>query len=228
MRLPRRASFGRLSSWPSGRPRIQQPDSGRIRERCSLLSCCTVTTARRLYRSDMAAQTLDEPRSHRARTILRLAREDTPRTQQELAEAAGVSRQYVALVLRRYAPHVRTRGKQPPAPAAIATCAWCGYPFEQERPSTKYCSVKCAAWARVEIQRARADHRGDAIGQRAYAARRASPATPWREIAAEVGAASAHSAHLGAKHYAIRRALPWPIRKGRVPSAMSRDRPLRS
>ena len=163
----------------------------------------------------MGVKTLDEPSSRRARLILQLATEGPPRTLRELADAAGVSHQRVSQVLRRYAPHVRTRGNPPPAPPVIATCAWCGYGFEQERRSTKYCSITCAAWARAEKQRAGTEHRGDAIGQRAYAARRASPATPWREIAAKVGAANGHSAHLGAKFHAIRRGLPWPIRRAK-------------
>ena len=161
----------------------------------------------------MVSKTLDEPRSHRARTILRLASESPSRTQQELADAAGVSRQFVAQVLRRYAPHVRTRGRPPPAFPVTVACAWCGYDFTREERRTRFCSTKCAARARTERQRAEADARGDAIGLRAYAARRASPAKPWREIAAEVGAATAHAAHQGAKHYAIRRGLPWPIRR---------------
>lgn len=162
-----------------------------------------------------AAKTLDEPRSPRARLILRLAGESPPRSRRELAEAAGVSRQYVEQVLRRWAPHVRTRGRPPPASPVVVACGWCGFDFTRQERRARYCSVTCAARARTERQRAEADARGDAIGQRAYAARRASPGTPWRDIAAEVGAATAHAAHQGAKHYAIRRGLPWPVRRKR-------------
>ena len=162
----------------------------------------------------MGRKTLDEPRSHRARMILRLVGEGEPlRTLRELADAVGVSHQYVHLVLSRYAPHVRTRGGPPPAVATVATCAWCGYEFESERRTAKYCSNKCAARARAEKQRTETDARRDAIGQLAYAARRASPTTKWREIAAEVGATSARSALFGAKFHAQRRGLPWPIRR---------------
>ena len=158
-------------------------------------------------------KTLDKPHSQRARAILRLAAEDPPWTLRELANAAQVSHQYAAQVLRRYAPHARTRGAPPPAPPVVATCARCGYDFVQERRSTRYCSNKCAAQARAERQRAETESRGTAIGQRAYGARRASPATPWREIAAKVGARSGRSALLGAKFHAVRRGLPWPIRR---------------
>ena len=163
----------------------------------------------------MFRKTLDEPRSHRARTILRLAGEDTPRTLQELAEAAGVTRQYAHSVLRRYAPHLSTRGV---TPRSVARCAWCGREFEPTQSRVTHCSRTCAR--RALSERAFAEDR-DTKGRAAYEARAASPGTTWREIAGLVGVQDAHHAITAAKEYARRRSLPWPLaRKGKKDSGL--------
>ena len=158
----------------------------------------------------MATHTLDEPRSYRARTILRLARENTPRTLQELAEAAGVTRQYVHRVLRRYAPHLSTRGV---TPRRVVRCAWCGNEFEPTQSRVTHCSRTCAR--RALSERAFADDR-DTKGRAAYEAREGSPGMTWREIAGLVGVRNAHHAITAAKGYATRRALPWPLGRKRT------------
>ena len=153
----------------------------------------------------MGRRTLDEPRSHRARTILRLASENRPHTLQELAEAVGVTRQYAHKVLVRYAPHLRTRGV---TPRPVVRCAWCGHEFVRPQSRVSYCSRRCADRARAELMLA-----SDAptLGRRAYEAREASPGMTWREIAGVVGVRDAHHAITAAKGYARRRALPWPL-----------------
>ena len=89
----------------------------------------------------MAVWTLDEPRSYRARAILRLAAENPPRTVRELAEAAGVTRQYAHKVLARYAPQLRTRGVAPRV-VTFAVCAWCGERFAKPKPTSAFCSMR--------------------------------------------------------------------------------------